>query len=97
MRRPSFQRATGIDQDAVEEWEEREQQAKESVLYGMLNLMKELNKPVVTVMGREPTPGFDTLLRKEGLSLYPTPERAVRVLARLMEYARYRRRGEIET
>ena len=92
MRRPAFQRATGIDRANVDEWEEMEQEAKEDVLYGMLSLMKEWNKPVVTVMGREPSPRFDTLLRKEGLSLYPTPERAVRVMARLMEYARYRRR-----
>jgi acyl-CoA synthetase (NDP forming) len=92
MRKPAFQQATGIDQPTVQEWEEREREAKENVLYGMLSLMKDLNKPVVTVMGREPSPKFDALLRKESLSLYPTPERAVRVMARLMEYARYRRR-----
>jgi len=96
MRRPGFQEATGIDQATVQAWEEQEGQAKERVLYGILGLMKDLNKPIVTVMGREPTPRFDTLLRKEGLSLYPTPERAVRVMARLMEYARYRRRWERE-
>jgi acyl-CoA synthetase (NDP forming) len=94
MRKPSFRQATGIDQAAVHAWEEREQEAKERVLYGMLSLMKDLAKPVVAVMGREPTPKFDALLRREGLSLYPTPERAVRVMARLMEYARYRRRWE---
>ncbi len=96
MRKPAFQKATGIDEPTVREWEEREREAKERVLYGMLSLMKDLNKPVVTVMGREPSPKFDILLRKEGLSLYPTPERAVRVMARLMEYARYRRRWEGE-
>jgi acetyl coenzyme A synthetase (ADP forming)-like protein len=96
MRKRSFQEATGIDQATVRVWEDREQQAKERVLYGTLDLMKDLNKPIVTVMGREPTPRFDALLRKEGLSLYPTPERAVRVMARLMEYARYRRRWEGE-
>ena len=79
-----------------QEPEEREREAKERVLYGMLSLMKDLNKPVVSVMGREPSPKFDALLRKEGLSLYPTPERAVRVMARLMEYAGYRRRWEGE-
>jgi acyl-CoA synthetase (NDP forming) len=94
MRKPAFQRATGIDPPTVKEWEGREQEAKERILHGMLSLMKEVNKPVVTVMGRDPTPKFDTLLRREGLSLYPTPERAVRVMARLMEYARYRRRLE---
>jgi acyl-CoA synthetase (NDP forming) len=92
MRRPGFQEATGIDQATVQAWEEKEGQAKERVLHGILGLMKDLDKPIVTVMGREPTPRFDTLLRREGLSLYPTPERAVRVMARLMEYARYRRR-----
>jgi acyl-CoA synthetase (NDP forming) len=96
MRRPGFQEATGIDQATVQAWEEQEGQAKERVLYGILGLMRDLDKPIVTVMGREPTPRFDTLLRKEGLSLYPTPERAVRVMARLMEYARYRRRRERE-
>ena len=96
MRKPAFQNATGIDQASLQSLEEREQEAKERVLYGMLSLMQDLNKPVVTVMGREPTPRFDALLRKEGLSLYPTPERAVRVMARLMEYARYRRRWEHE-
>ena len=96
MRRPGFQEATGIDQATVQAWEEQEGQAKERVLYGILGLMRDLDKPIVTVMGREPTPRFDTLLRREGLSLYPTPERAVRVMARLMEYARYRRRWKRE-
>lgn len=96
MRKPAFQKATGMESYTVKEWEEREQAAKERVLHGMLSLMREVNKPVVTVMGRDPTPRFDSLLRREGLSLYPTPERAVRVMARLMEYARYRRRLEGE-
>ncbi len=94
MRKPAFQSATGIDESTLQSLEERERKAKEEVLYGMLSLMRDLDKPVVTVMGREPTPRFDALLKKEGLSLYPTPERAVRVMARLMEYARYRRRSE---
>ena len=99
MRKPSFRHATGIDQATIRMWEDKETEARERVLYGILGLMKDLDKPVVTVMGREPTPKFDALLRKEGLSLYPTPERAVRVMARLMEYAHYRRRwaGEPRT
>ena len=96
MRKSAFQQATGIDRETIQNREEKEREAKDSVLYGMLSLMKDLNKPVVTVMGREPTPRFDALLQKEGLSLYPTPERAVRVMARLMEYAHYRRRWSRE-
>ena len=38
------------------------------------------------------TPRGEAILGREGLDLYPTPERVVRVMARLMGYAAYLRR-----
>ena len=94
MRKPAFQEATGFDLATIQGWEEESFKAGERLLRAILGLMKDVNKPVVVVtIGELPT-RIDTLLKEEGLSVYPTPERAVRVMARLMEYAGYRRRWD---
>ena len=54
--------------------------------------MKKYQKPII-IYGRvsddiKDSPVF-TKLRENGLSMYPTPERAARVLAHLVEYSRY--------
>jgi len=79
----------------IEEADAKAQRSGERVLEGIISLMKDLGKPVVFVGGRELSPQFEEILAREGLDFYPSPERAVRVMARLMEYGLYRRRGEV--
>jgi acyl-CoA synthetase (NDP forming) len=84
----------GLGDTEIAEAESRAQLAGERVLEGIISLMKDLGKPVVFVGGKELSPRFEEIVGREGLDFYPSPERAVRVMARLMEYARYRRRDK---
>jgi acyl-CoA synthetase (NDP forming) len=94
LSRPALKERLGLDDARVRAYEASAEKAGREVLEGIVHLMRTLGKPVVLV-GMYPTSGaFETLIEKEGLNLYPTPERAVRVMARLMEYGRYRRRLE---
>ncbi len=91
LRKPEIIEAIGLDDEKVLRDQEKVQKAGARVLNGIVNLMRELGKPVVLVGGRQLSTRFERILAREGLDLYTTPERAVRVMARLMEYARYRR------
>ncbi len=94
LRRPSLRKATGMDDVAIEEAETAVLRAAEEVVEGLIELMKESGKPIVMVGGRRLTPRITARMESEGVHFYPTPERAVRVMARLMEYGAFKRRYE---
>ena len=94
LRRPEVSSAIGLDEKEILANEREIQKAGERVLKGIVGMMRERAKPVVLVGGRKVSARFEELLDEEGLAIYPTPERAVRVMARLMEYARFRRRWQ---
>jgi len=82
-------------EEEIKRAESKAQAAGERVLRGIVSLMKELGKPVIFVGGgRDSSARYEKILGVEGLDLYSSPERAVRVMAQLMEYARHRRRIE---
>lgn len=94
LRKPALKKATGMDDSAIQETESLVLKAAEEVVEGLIELMGETGKPVVMVGGRRLTPRIRALMEKAGVHFYPTPERAVRVMARLMEYGMFRRRCE---
>lgn len=96
LSRPSLQERVGLKDEHVRAYESGAQSAGQEVLEGIIHLMKTLKKPVVLVGGGQKSPVYEAQMEEAGLNIYPTPERAVRVMARLMEYARYRRRLEAE-
>ena len=65
----------------------------DAILTGIKNLTDLTGKPIVAV-----STGLDTLhratLQDYQVVSYPTPERAVRVMARMVEYAAFRRRSK---
>jgi acyl-CoA synthetase (NDP forming) len=84
-----------LGEDEMQASESMAQEAGERVIQGIISLMRATGKPVVFVGGgRDLSARFEEILGAEGLDFYSSPERAVRVMARLMEYGRYRRRGE---
>lgn len=94
LGKPALRERIGLEEDQLRGLTLSAEKAGREVLEGIVHLMRTLGKPVVLVGMGEPAQVFETLMQKEGLNLYPTPERAVRVMARLMEYGRYRRRLE---
>lgn len=94
LGKPSVRDRIGLDKEKLRALSASVEKAGREVLEGIVHLMRTLGKPVVLVGMGDATQVFQPLMEKEGLNLYPTPERAVRVMARLMEYGRYRRRLE---
>jgi acyl-CoA synthetase (NDP forming) len=94
LKKPALKKATGVDDSLIERTENMVLKASEKIMEGIIYLMKELKKPVVMVGGRQQSQKLNALMDREGIHLYPTPERAVRVMARVMEYAAFRRRAE---
>lgn len=92
LRRPEVSLATGLEEREILGNEREIQKAGERVLQGIVAMMRDQGKPVVLVGGAKVSTRFEEFLGREGIDLYPTPERAVRVMARLMEYSRYRQR-----
>ncbi|MEW6444091.1 MAG: CoA-binding protein [bacterium] len=90
--RPDLKARVQLDDEKLRARELGAERAGQEVLEGILYWIKTLGKPVVLV-GHKP-PVYEDLLEREGLDVYPTPERAARVMARLMEYGKYRRRIE---
>ena len=93
---PSFMQQAGSDAPSVaEQFEQMFKARQEQELRDLDKIseyMKKYQKPVI-IYGRvsedmKSSPIF-TKLRENGLSMYPTPERAARVLAHLVEYSRY--------
>ncbi len=94
LNKPILREKIGLDEENLRGLAASVERAGREVLEGIVHLMRTLGKPVVLVGMGEASQVFQSLMEKEGLNLYPTPERAVRVMARLMEYGRYRRRLE---
>jgi len=94
LRNPDVKAVTGIDDSLAKEQEDSFLEVCARILDGMVHHMRELRKPVLMVSGGQQSPRVNALLEKHGVCSYPTPERAVQVMGRLVEYAAYRRRIE---
>jgi acyl-CoA synthetase (NDP forming) len=94
MRRQSFDESDAPppfieqDEEAIKAREEEERKN----LYKLFEYIKKYRKPVVTfnrrVADMKDEPVFNEL-KENGVMIYPTPERAARVLAHLVEYGQY--------
>jgi acetyltransferase len=78
--------------------EEKGQEEKEvSCLSSIFELMDRLRKPLITSMmvsEAKRRSAIFTTVAQYGAQVYPTPQRAVRVLAHLVEYSEYLRGGK---
>jgi len=92
LRNPALKDASGLAEGEILRAEEDARAAMREVIEGILALMREEGKPAVLVGSALTSPAAGEILGREGLDLLPTPERAVRVMARLMAYAAHRRR-----
>jgi acetyltransferase len=94
MRPPSFDESDNppsFIEQAEEEFKKREEEEKKN-LARLFEYMKKYKKPVIT-FNRHAADMKDTSifneLKQNGIMMYPTPERAARVLSHLVAYGQY--------
>ncbi|AEH23833.1 acetate--CoA ligase family protein [Pyrococcus yayanosii] len=70
---------------------------EEEVIEIIADYARKSDKPIVAVaMGGKKTDRYARMLEEKGVPVYPTPERGVRALAALVQYAKYLERGNAE-